>query len=175
MNAKLFMALTAMSFLWVGSQIPLYLYGAVLPLIYSDIGGANGQYLWMIIGYAIPVSALCPFVGALSDMFGRKLVACAGQIFLMIGPIVVSTASTMNAAIGESFSYWTMIKKDLMLTYSQSGHGTLWHWCWSQRTDRTGWHIRARSCSQATCLCWLCRCHHPSILPIRHVGLVNFC
>jgi hypothetical protein len=42
MNLKLFLALTAMSFLWVGSQIPLYLYGAVLPLIYSDIGGADG-------------------------------------------------------------------------------------------------------------------------------------
>jgi hypothetical protein len=50
MNFKLFMALTAMSFLWVGSQIPLYLYGAILPLIYSDIGGADGTYLWMIIG-----------------------------------------------------------------------------------------------------------------------------
>lgn len=98
------MSLTAMSFLWVGSQIPLYLYGAVLPLIYSDIGGADGTYLWMIIGYLIPNAALCPFVGALSDMFGRKSVAIVGQILLMIGPIVVSTASTINAAIGKNLS-----------------------------------------------------------------------
>jgi len=99
MNLKLFLALTAMSFLWVGSQIPLYLYGAVLPLIYSDIGGADGTYLWMIIGYLIPNAAACPFVGNLSDMFGRKPVAAFGQICLLIGPIVVSTAKDINQAI----------------------------------------------------------------------------
>lgn len=104
MNWQLFIALTGMSFLWVGSQIPLYLYGAVLPLIYGDIGGANGEYLWMIIGYLIPNAALCPFVGALSDMFGRKLVACVGQVLLVIGPVIVSTAPMdhgMGQAIGK--------------------------------------------------------------------------
>lgn len=97
---RLFISLTAMSFLWVGSQIPLYLYGSVLPLIYSDLGGANGRYLWMVIGYLIPVSALCPFVGALSDLFGRRPVAMFGQLLLIIGPIVVATAHKMNTAIG---------------------------------------------------------------------------
>lgn len=99
MNLSLFTSLVAMSFLWVGSQIPLYLFGSVLPAIYSDIGG-YGRYLWMVIGYLIPVSALCPFVGALSDMFGRKAVGTTGQLLLIIGPIVTSTAKTMNTAIG---------------------------------------------------------------------------
>lgn len=89
-----------MSFLWVGSQIPLYLYGSVLPDIYAEIGGADGQYLWMVIGYLIPNSALCPFVGALSDLFGRRWVAAFGQVCLLIGPVVVSTAQSMNVAIG---------------------------------------------------------------------------
>lgn len=100
MNVNLFFSLTAMSFLWVGSQIPLYLYGSVLPDMYSEIGGANGRYLWIVLGYLIPVSALCPFVGALSDIFGRKTVALMGQVLLMIGPIVVSTAHDINIAIG---------------------------------------------------------------------------
>ena len=95
------MALTAMSFLWVGSQIPLYLYGSVLPLIYSDIGGVD-RYPWFVIGYLIPNAALCPFVGALSDLFGRRIVAIAGQILLIVGPIVTATADTMNVAIGKS-------------------------------------------------------------------------
>lgn len=95
----------SMSFLWVGSQIPLYLYGSVLPDIYSEIGGANGRYVWMIIGYLIPNAALCPFVGALSDLFGRKAVAAFGQVLLILGPIVVSTSHTINIAIGKiSFS-----------------------------------------------------------------------
>lgn len=100
MNIRLFLALTAMSFLWIGSQIPLYLYGSVLPDIYGEIGGANGKWVWMIIGYLIPNAALCPFVGALSDLFGRKKVAMFGQIVLMIGPILVSTATRIEVAIG---------------------------------------------------------------------------
>lgn len=100
MNIRLFASLTAMSFLWIGSQIPLYLYGSVLPDIYGEIGGANGKWVWMIIGYLIPNAALCPFVGALSDLFGRKKVAMFGQVVLCIGPIVVSTATRIETAIG---------------------------------------------------------------------------
>merc|ERR1712070_1126557 len=96
---KLFTGLAAMSFLWVGSQIPLYLFGALLPDIYTDIGGAE-RYQWMVIGYLIPNASLCPFVGALSDMFGRRWVAAAGQVLLIVGPIVTATANTMNTAIG---------------------------------------------------------------------------
>jgi len=103
MNPRLFLSLLAMSFLWIGSQIPLYLFGSVLPDIYSEIGGA-GRYQWMAIGYLIPVSALCPFVGALSDMFGRRVVAASGQMLLIIGPIVTATAHEMNVAIGECSS-----------------------------------------------------------------------
>lgn len=104
MNPRLFISLVAMSFLWVGSQIPLYLFGSVLPTIYSEIGGGDGVYLWMVIGYLIPNAALCPFVGALSDLFGRRIVASFGQILLMIGPIVVSTAKDIHPAIGKAAS-----------------------------------------------------------------------
>ena len=88
-----------MSFLWVGSQIPLYLFGSVIPLIYSDIGGYD-RYIWLVIGYLIPNAALCPFVGALSDMFGRRSVAMCGQVLLILGPVVTATAKEMNIAIG---------------------------------------------------------------------------
>jgi len=99
MCLPLFVNLTAMSFLWVGSQIPLYMFGGVFPLIYNDIGGYY-IYIWLIIGYLIPNAALCPFVGALSDLIGRKWVAAAGQIMLVVGPIVTATAEQMRVAIG---------------------------------------------------------------------------
>lgn len=99
MNTKLFLSLTAMCFLWVGSQIPLFIFGSVLPLIYMDIGGVD-RYVWFVIAYLIPNAALCPFVGALSDLFGRQMVAIAGQLFLILGPIVTATANNMNIAIG---------------------------------------------------------------------------
>lgn len=104
MNLRLFMSLVGMSFLWVGSQIPLYLFGSVIPLIYSEIGGAAGAYVWLIIGYMIPLAAVCPFVGALSDLFGRRLVAVTGQLLLIIGPIVLCTAKGggrgLNVGVG---------------------------------------------------------------------------
>lgn len=88
-----------MSFLWVGSQIPLYLFGGVTPDIYGDIGGYD-RWVWFAIGYLIPNAALCPFVGALSDLFGRKWVAVFGQVCLIVGPTVTATANNMNVAIG---------------------------------------------------------------------------
>ncbi|KAF1919900.1 major facilitator superfamily domain-containing protein [Ampelomyces quisqualis] len=104
MNRKLFMTLVCMSFLWIGSQIPLYIFGSVLPLIYQDIGGVD-RYTWFVIGYLIPNAALCPFVGALSDLFGRRNVAIVGQVALIVGPIITATANTMNIAIaGQVFS-----------------------------------------------------------------------
>ncbi|KAL2839413.1 fungal trichothecene efflux pump [Aspergillus pseudoustus] len=104
MSWQLFLSLVTMSFLWVGSQIPLYLFGSVLPLIYADIGGYD-RYIWLVIGYLIPNAALCPFVGALSDMFGRRYVAIGGQILFILGPVVTATAKEMNIAIaGEVFS-----------------------------------------------------------------------
>jgi MFS family permease len=106
MNGKFFMTLVCMSFLWVGSQIPLYLFGSVLPLIYNDIGGVD-RWVWFIIGYLIPNAALCPFVGALSDLFGRQKVAMVGQVCLIVGPIITATANTMNIAIGKSFTAYS--------------------------------------------------------------------
>jgi MFS family permease len=100
MNGRLFMTLVCMSFLWIGSQIPLYLFGSVLPLIYQDVGGVD-RYTWFVIGYLIPNAALCPFVGALSDLFGRRNVAIVGQVCLIVGPIITATANTMNIAIGK--------------------------------------------------------------------------
>ncbi|EFQ88569.1 hypothetical protein PTT_15493 [Pyrenophora teres f. teres 0-1] len=104
MNPRLFMTLTCMSFLFIGSQIALYLYGSVFSLITADIGGSD-RYIWLVIGYLIPNAALCPFVGALSDLYGRQKVAIVGQVFLIIGPAITSTANTMNIAIaGQVFS-----------------------------------------------------------------------
>ncbi|KAF2750085.1 MFS general substrate transporter [Sporormia fimetaria CBS 119925] len=104
MNGKLFMILLCMSFLWIGSQIPLYLFGSVLPTIYQDIGGTD-RYTWFVIGYLIPNAALCPFVGAFSDIYGRQKVAIVGQVVLILGPIITATAKTMNIAIaGQVFS-----------------------------------------------------------------------
>jgi MFS family permease len=42
---------------------------------------------------------VCPFVGSLSDLIGRRYVALIGSSFIIIGVIVASTAKKMNPFI----------------------------------------------------------------------------
>lgn len=82
MTFKRFMAIVAMAFLWVASQIPVYLFGGVITLIYSDIGGSD-IYIWSIIGNLMAIAAVTPFVGPLSDLWGRRWVGVAGMLFII--------------------------------------------------------------------------------------------
>ena len=98
MTLHRFMPLVAMAFLWTRSQIPLYLFGAVPPYIHGDIGGLD-RWIWFILGNLLALASVCPFVGSLSDLFGRRYVAMLGAPFLIIGMIVCSTAHSMNIFI----------------------------------------------------------------------------
>lgn len=168
MNFRLFTSLVALSFLWVGSQIPLYIYGSVLPDIYGDIGGStNGRWVWMVIGYLIPNAALCPFVGALSDLFGRKWVAVFGQVMLIIAPVVVSTSHTINTAIGMLLN----CADARISTYlEQSRHGRRRTGGRPKRADCSCRHFGACTCPQASNIRRWSRLHHPAILSITAVG-----
>lgn len=94
------MSLVAMAFLWTGSQIPVYLYGGCPPYIYGDIGGTD-RWTWFILANLLSLAAICPFVGSISDLIGRRYVALLGGGLLILGNIVCATAKTMNVFIGE--------------------------------------------------------------------------
>tara|TARA_R110002060_G_scaffold10817_20_gene15916 strand:- start:1545 stop:1727 length:183 start_codon:yes stop_codon:yes gene_type:complete len=55
-----------------------------------------------VLANLLALAAVCPFVGALSDLIGRRWVAIAGGMFIVIGMIVCSTAQSMNIFIGKS-------------------------------------------------------------------------
>lgn len=57
--------------------------------------------MWFVLANLLALAAICPFVGALSDLFGRRWVAVGGAAFIVIGMIVCSTAQDMNTFIGE--------------------------------------------------------------------------
>ena len=99
-----------MCFLWTESQIPVYLFGGVVPEIYGDIGGVD-RWIWMIIGNLIALAAVAPFTGAISDLIGRRYVAITGSVLIIIGMCVASTAHTMNNMIGKSFVYYRSLCK----------------------------------------------------------------
>ena len=53
----------------------------------------------MILANLLALAAVCPFVGSLSDLIGRRHVAIVGSGFIILGMIVSSTAKTMNTMI----------------------------------------------------------------------------
>lgn len=73
--------------------------GGVPPYIYGDIGGVD-RWVWLVLANLLALAAVCPFVGALSDLFGRRYVALSGAAFAVIGMIVCTTAHTINSFIG---------------------------------------------------------------------------
>ncbi|KAH0172238.1 MFS multidrug transporter-like protein, partial [Aureobasidium melanogenum] len=99
MSFNRMMSLVAMAFLWTGSQIPVYLFGGIPPYIYADIGGAD-RWIWFVLANLLSLAAICPFVGSLSDIFGRRYVAIVGAAFIVVGMIICSTAHSMNVFVG---------------------------------------------------------------------------
>ncbi|OOQ82876.1 putative MFS drug efflux pump [Penicillium brasilianum] len=98
MTFRRFMGFTAMAFLWTGSQIPVYLFGGIPPIIYGSIGGAD-RWIWFVLANLLALAGVCPFVGSLSDLIGRRYVAILGASLICLGMIVSSTANTMNTFI----------------------------------------------------------------------------
>ena len=72
--------------------------GGIPPYIYGDIGGVD-RWVWFVLANLLALAAVCPFVGALSDLIGRRYVALIGASFIVLGMIVSSTAHTMNIFI----------------------------------------------------------------------------
>jgi MFS family permease len=52
-----------------------------------------------VLANLLALAAICPFVGSLSDLMGRRYVALIGAALIVIGMIVCSTAQTMNIFI----------------------------------------------------------------------------
>jgi len=73
--------------------------GGIPPYIYADLGGTD-RWVWFVLANLLALAAVCPFVGALSDLLGRRYVAIGGASFIVLGMIVCSTAHTMNTFIG---------------------------------------------------------------------------
>lgn len=73
--------------------------GGIPVYIYRDIGGLD-RWVWFILAYLLCLAAVCPFVGSISDLIGRRYVALVGSLMLVVAMVVCSTAKAMNTFIG---------------------------------------------------------------------------
>ena len=58
-----------------------------------------------VLANLLALAGVCPFVGSLSDLIGRRYVALIGVSLICIGMIVSSTAHTMNTFISKTLAY----------------------------------------------------------------------
>lgn len=124
-TVKRILSFVAMAFLWTGSQIPMYLLGSVPPRIYRDIGGLD-RWTWFVIGHAVALAAVCPFVGSLSDLLGRRYVALLGASLLIIGMAVCGSSFNMNQFIGLSCISSLRTERPELTFVFPSWHVRLW-------------------------------------------------
>jgi MFS family permease len=58
-----------------------------------------------VLANLLSLAGVCPFVGSLSDLIGRRYVAIIGASLICLGVIVSSTAHSMNIFIGRLLLY----------------------------------------------------------------------
>jgi MFS family permease len=74
-------------------------FGLYVELLHSVIS-APVLTIPKILGNLLALAAVCPFVGSLSDLFGRRYVCIGGASLVCLGVIIASTAKSMNTFIG---------------------------------------------------------------------------
>ncbi|KAK4164189.1 major facilitator superfamily domain-containing protein [Cladorrhinum sp. PSN259] len=77
--------------MWSNAQVPLYMFAGAPVYVYGDIGGTS-SWVWFVSANLLATAAIAPFVGALSDLLGRRWVALIGSLLVIIGQAVCGTA-----------------------------------------------------------------------------------
>lgn len=83
---------------YLGSQVPLYFVGGSLAYIVQDLGGAQAE-AWLPVCYTLVLAAICPFVGYLQDMFGRRHMTLGGAITVIVGIALVGSAHSFGQGV----------------------------------------------------------------------------
>lgn len=89
-------AVAALCIVYVGSQMLLYFVSPSLDYITVDLNTAFPN--WLLTANTLAVAAVCPFVGYLTDLLGRRWMAVFGTICLLISSILMGVAK--NLAVG---------------------------------------------------------------------------
>lgn len=90
-------AVASLCIVYVGSQIVLYFVSSGLTAISESIGTKYGN--WMLTANTLAVAAICPFVGYITDLLGRRWVCIAGTLLLILASVVQATAQNFAAAV----------------------------------------------------------------------------
>lgn len=96
-------AVASLCLVYVGAQEILYFTGGALTYIAADINTTIPN--WLLTANTLAVTAICPFVGYLTDLLGRKWICVFGTVMLVVGSIVLGVTKSLASAItGEAIA-----------------------------------------------------------------------
>ena len=81
----------------IGAQAILYMTGGTLSYIGVSINSNFSN--WLLTANTLAVTAICPFVGYITDLLGRRYVAIFGSLCLIVGSVVQATAKTLGSSV----------------------------------------------------------------------------
>jgi MFS family permease len=97
-NSGFILAMIGFSLTFIVAEItPLFLI-TVFTIIASDTNGLD-HVIWIIVSQFIAIGAICPFVGALSDAFGRKNILLASLGLTVVGQALLGSSFSIAQAI----------------------------------------------------------------------------
>lgn len=100
--------------------------------IYAELGGAD-HWVWFVTANLLATAAIAPFVGALSDLIGRRQIALVGSFAITIGQVICCTARTMDVFIGKLKPLLGETKSLAPANHRRNRrHGHLWNRHWHQ-------------------------------------------
>lgn len=60
---------------------------------------ASSEASWLPVAFTLAITAIAPFLGYQQDLFGRRNIALAGVIFVIIGVALVGSARSFGQAV----------------------------------------------------------------------------
>lgn len=90
-------AVAALCIVYVGSQMLLYFVSPALDYISRDLHTPFPN--WLLTANTLSVAAICPFVGYLTDLLGRRWMAVFGTVCLLVSSIVMGVAKSLAVGV----------------------------------------------------------------------------
>ena len=81
----------------------VYSMQAVLPQVMQDFQASPTQAGATVGATVLAIALVSPFIGMLSDAFGRKVVVCSSMFLLSLPTVLIPAASSLNEVIALRF------------------------------------------------------------------------